>query len=253
MKKIWLLKSFSDHDKSYESKLQEAGFNVQLIPVISFKNVNLDAIKSCLQCPDDYSGIIFTSKQAVKAVQEKYSVLSVDQHKSWLSKKHFVVGEVTAKAVHESLGLNTLGSQCGNSKQLAEFIISQVPAFEKPLLFPCSNIKKDDLPKLLASNDRDFRALTCYKTLPHPNLKSLLQSAIKDGRMPDVMVFFSPSGVEFTIPILRNLGVSMTGISLVAIGPSTNVALVTENLPVASVCNAPTVDAVLYSIKGLNL
>ena len=69
--KVLLLKAPSDDDTkdSYQEHLQSLGFEVSLVPVIEFSWVNSDSLLAKLEEAESYSGIIFTSKRAVKAVE----------------------------------------------------------------------------------------------------------------------------------------------------------------------------------------
>lgn len=49
--------------------------------------------------------------------------------------------------------------------------------------------------------------VVAYKTVPHPNVGSQLERLLTDMQ-PDVLVFFSPSGVNTVVPLLTSLGAS---------------------------------------------
>lgn len=245
------MKSLAESNLKYEDILTSAGFHVNCVSPLQFKYVNASSLLDALNRPNDHSGIIFTSPRAVEAIHQQYSNLNVGLHSAWLDKKIFSVGETTANLIKEKLKFDAIGSHTGNAQQLAAFIIDEIPAFDKPLLFPCGNLKKENLPMLLAKQDRDFRALTCYETSCDPHLKTNVKSLVEDFGVADVLVFFSPSGVEYTIPILTGLGLNMCDMKFIALGPSTNAALVTANLPVAGVCASPAPDKLLHVLKAL--
>lgn len=253
MKTVWLVKaSGADGNHVYEDTVGRDGFCVKVISALNFHNVNESALLDALKSPLTHEGIIFTSARAVETTSLQYNKLCVNDHQAWTRKKIFAVGETTSSLVKKLLHLDAIGAHTGNGEQLAQFIIEQIPPFDKPLLFPCSNLKKDDLPLLLARNDRDFRAMTCYKTTPDLGLKENLKSLHETYGMANIIVFFSPSGVEFCIPALRSLNIQFCGVSFVAIGPSTNKALVEAGVPVAAVCAHPTPDDLLYTLQPLH-
>ena len=73
----------------------------------------------------------------------------------------------------------------------------------RPLLFPCSNLKRETLPRVLREAGLGLDSLNCYNTEPHPdilsNLHSLLEMlSISDGSSL-YTVFFSPSGVNYAL------------------------------------------------------
>ena len=252
MKTVWLLKSSESSDGRYSDTLNQAGFSAVVVPTLSFKWCNEGPLKDALQRPQDHAGIIFTSQRAVEAVAEIYGNLAVNIHHQWNEKKVFVIGEATQMAVQKLLKLSSIGQESGNALQLAPTIIRETKPFDKPLLYPCGNMGRDELPKLLAQQDRDFRALTTYQTSPHPHLSQTIQKLTAKGPMPDVAVFFSPSGVKFALPTLEDLKVATTGVKMVAIGPTTNTALVEHKQPVWGVCPSPSPDGLLRVLNGLH-
>ena len=69
--KVLLLKA-PNEDKSvdpYQEELENAGFQVRLVPVIEFNFVNSDQLGEKMENPTDYSGLALTSKRAVEAVK----------------------------------------------------------------------------------------------------------------------------------------------------------------------------------------
>lgn len=251
MKTVWLLKSSEGKDERYSDALGRAGFSAVVVPTLSFQWCNQGPLKDSLQRPQDHAGIIFTSQRAVEAVAEIYVKLAVSIHHQWSEKKIFVIGEATQMAVQNLLKLSSIGQEAGNAQQLAPIIIRETKPFDKPLLYPCGSMGRDELPKLLAQQDRDFRALTTYQTSPHPHLRQAIQKLIAVGQMPAVAVFFSPSGVMFAMPVFKDLNVDTTGVKIVAIGPTTNTALVEHKQPVWGVCPSPSPDGLLRVLAGL--
>lgn len=247
--KVWLLKSSEEGDDRYADALSTAGFSTVHVPTLTFKFTNQAPLKNALASPGDHSGIIFTSQRAVEAVSQLYSTLNVSCHHQWNDKKIFAIGEATSSAVLKQLKLNTIGKESGNAQQLAPVIFREIPAFDKPLLYPCGNLGRDELPKLLVSQDRDFRALTCYETSEHPQLKSSVQKWMNE-ELPMYIVFFSPSGVNFSLQVFKALGFTLNKVKVIAIGPTTNAALVKEGIPVFGVCSSPTPEGLLHVVKS---
>lgn len=252
MKTVWLLKSSEESDGRYSDALARAGLSAVVVPTLSFKWCNEAVLQDALQKPQDHSGIIFTSQRAVEAVAEIYLMLIAGIHHQWSEKKIFVIGEATKMAVQKHLKLPCIGQESGNAQQLAPIIIRETKPFDKPLLYPCGNLGRDELPKLLAQQDRDFRALTSYETKPHPQLRQTVQKLTTTGKTPHIVVFFSPSGVKFGLPVFHDLGVDLTGVKVVAIGPTTNTALVEEKQPVSGVCPSPSPDGLMHVLAGLH-
>ena len=68
---VMLLKAPCDDGTKdgYQEYLHSLGFDVSLVPVIEFSFINSDSLLTKLEDPDNYCGIIFTSKRSVKAVE----------------------------------------------------------------------------------------------------------------------------------------------------------------------------------------
>ncbi|KAG0715109.1 Uroporphyrinogen-III synthase [Chionoecetes opilio] len=251
MKTVWLFKSSEGNDERYSDALDQAGFLAVVVPTLSFQWCNEGPLRDSLQRPQDYAGIIFTSQRAVEAVAEIYTKLAVSIHHQWSEKKVFVIGEATQIAVQKLLKLASIGQESGNAQQLAPIIIREIQPFDKPLFYPCGNMGRDELPKLLAQQDRDFRALTIYQTSPHPHLRHTIQKLTAGGQIPDAVVFFSPSGVKFAFPTFEDLNMSTVCMKIVAIGPTTNTALVEHKQSVWGVCPSPSPDGLLHVLARL--
>ncbi len=71
----------------------------------------------------------------------------------------------------------------------------------RPLLFPCSRIRKDTLPAKLSAAGVPLEEVICYDTVPHPHFEENMESFLSNvspGEKVGV-VFFSPSGVSFVL------------------------------------------------------
>jgi uroporphyrinogen-III synthase len=116
---------------------------------------------------------IFTSKNAVKAIQNSGMIIS----------NCFCVGDNTKKLLQEN-DLNVLET-AQNASDLAKIIIKKYK--NDSFLFFCGNLRRDELPNLLEQNNVDVKEQIVYKT----HLKSN-----KFNRMFDGILFFSPSGIQ---------------------------------------------------------
>lgn len=219
-----------EDDDPYKKELQALGIRVQSVPVLSFEYCNLDVLKDHLQKHDEYYGIIFTSPRAVEAILQSIPDWNMSMQTQWKNHQHFAVGEATALSLSENIKLQSNGKGTGNALQLAELIIKCVPKNSKPLLFPCSSLRHETLPKLLQEAGILLNCITTYQTKPNLEMKTRIEKAVTDKGVPEYIVFFSPSGVKYAIPTLKDLLSSLTEVKLIAIGPSTEEALKKENL-----------------------
>ena len=212
----------------YVSAMQEADLCPSCVPVLGFSFVNLDELRVCLHQPGEYSGLILTSPRGVESVAQAVEPVTrrddwSELWSEWCAKPAYVVGEATAGAAAQ-LGLATRGSDSGSAELLAPYIISDNVADSKPLLFPSGNLRREVIPKHMKKHNIALRSITTYETTPHPDIETTLVGRYPAAQ-PDIIVFYSPSGVNFTFPVLKNLNYDMEKLKCVAIGPTTREAL----------------------------
>ena len=215
----------SSKDNEYEKELQNVGLNVTQIPVLAFIFINQDVLRQCLiRDYEDYEGIVFTSPRAVEAVNQ---VMNKEAKESWSRRQQrqqgghksvYVVGETTASKVHQLLGWQSLGSEAGNASNLAEIIAK----CEKPgskLLFPCGNLKRNELENGLRQASIGLHSVISYETQPREDLSSIIENM---NCQVDYVAFFSPSGVKAALPLLRKKWPQFDSkATVVAMGPTT--------------------------------
>ncbi|PIK55229.1 putative uroporphyrinogen-III synthase [Apostichopus japonicus] len=214
MMSVLLLRSTqanSSPDK-YQQVFSSASINIESTSPIGFEFFDLDKLYESIQKPGDFSGIIFSSPRTVQAVKlciEQYSSLeewsSSGLQVAWGRHPAFSVGTSTSSEA-ENVGFQTVGADCGNAENLVQVIFEKIQPNEPPLLFPCGTLRRDVIPKSLESRGVKFTPCIVYKTCPEPRLKENLEGYIKHhGRRPDAVVFFSPSGVQFSKMVLKEL------------------------------------------------
>ena len=136
----------------------------------------------------------------------------------------------------------------------------------KPLLFACGNIARETIPKRLKENEIPLECLTCYTTVPNQHFLSSFKQYLHNNNnnnnissgsgsgAPDVIVFFSPSGVEFFLSSIEEMVVDFDErVQLVAIGRTTQSALQVAGKKVHGVAAKPNPQALLESIISLDL
>nr|XP_027786195.1 uroporphyrinogen-III synthase isoform X1 [Marmota flaviventris]XP_027786196.1 uroporphyrinogen-III synthase isoform X1 [Marmota flaviventris] len=230
------------------------GLEATLIPVLSFEFLSLPSFSEKLSHPECYGGLIFTSPRAVEAVElclkkdNKTEVWEKSLKEKWNAKSVYVVGNATASLVSK-IGLDVEGENCGNAEKLAEYICSrESPAF--PLLFPCGNLKREILPKMLKDKGIQMESITVYQTIPHPGIQVNLDSYYSKQGVPASITFFSPSGLTYSLKHIQELsGDSIDQIKFAAIGPTTAHALTAKGLPVSCTAQSPTPQALAAGIR----
>lgn len=189
-----------------------------------------------------------TSQRSVESVNQAAS----DLPDAWKNKPHYCVGKKTGETASKLLGLThqLIGQDCGNAESLSALIVKdfQDGSLPLPLLFPCSNLKMDTLPRTLKEHNISVDIVTSYVTVPHPQLRdSIIQLAHK---VPNYLVFFSPSGVNYTLPLLREHNL-ITGVkvNVVSIGNTTARALEDAGICVNRICVKPTPEDLMEALK----
>lgn len=256
--KVLLLKDpKEDDDRGQDPYIRELGLyglEATLIPVLSFEFLSLPSFSEKLSHPEGYGGLIFTSPRAVEAVKlclekaNKTEAWETSLKEKWNSKSVYVVGNATASLVSK-IGLDPEGENCGNAEKLAEYICSRESS-ALPLLFPCGNLKRETLPRMLKDKGVPMESITVYQTIPHPGIQGNLSSYYSQQGIPASITFFSPSGLSYSLKHIQELsGDNIDQIKFVAIGPTTARALAAQGLPVSCTAESPTPRALAAGIR----
>lgn len=150
-----------------------------------------------MNTPDQWHGIVFTSPRAVQAVQAAVDTSVIAA--KWSSKKVFAIHGETAAMIQNDLHLQPQETETVNAVELSNYIVEcwQSHPWNRPLLFLCGDLRRDELPTRLQQHNIPFTELKVYKTLTGSQPFSL------EGIVPSWLVFFSPSGVQSLQQILQ--------------------------------------------------
>lgn len=250
MKRVVILKSESESADSYTCLLRENNFEPLFVPTLEFRYKNLDKLYEKLCTADAFSGIIFTSPRSVDACEQALNELGPTKiDAEWTKLHNYCVGEVTHNLIHVALDLNARGKHTGNANNLADFIFENLEGIrlERPFLFPCGNLRQDTLQLKLMDYGYFLDPIEVYETVAHSELEQNLKKALIDEKA-EYVAFFSPSGVNYTIAILKKLELDLQNFKLIAIGPSTRKCLETNGLEVYKTAEKPSVE---YLVKAL--
>jgi uroporphyrinogen-III synthase len=247
MPKVVLLKSESDGNDIFVEELNRNKFAVLSIASIDFGYKNLDTLADKLRKPTDYEGIIFTSPRSIVATQHCVQKDTDCLIKFWCDKRNFTVGEASYNHAKKLLSLETTGKDAGNAQNLSAIIIDDYGRknLSRPFLFPCGNLKQDILEKNLNERSIALECVEVYETIPHPNLESAVKNLKEQEDDIDFIVFFSPSGVKYSLPFMTHHNVQLSKIKLIAIGPSTKRCMSDNNLECYATCEKPSPESLL--------
>jgi uroporphyrinogen-III synthase len=77
-------------------------------------------------------------------------------------------------------------------------------------LFPCGNLTGDELSTKLSTKGVSVVTVTVYQTKVHQQLEQRLHEIVlQNSGFPEIVVYFSPSGMKFTIPVLVKMEVPL--------------------------------------------
>ncbi|KAM7537863.1 hypothetical protein Aperf_G00000069847 [Anoplocephala perfoliata] len=248
---VILLKSISEDAYSHESDpyvnaLNHKGIPVDLVETITFTFCGCLFERLC-KWRSSHSCIVFCSPRAVSAFTST-NLIGLPEDLC------FVVGPATSDFATK-VGFAPKGSHTGDAEKLARFIIENYhdDVSKSPVLLLVGAKHNPLLPTKLREAGLDVDEVVVYSSLPNPAFAAQLSSLIKKRKSrPLCLVFFSPSGVELTGPILSDfLLQSSVDIRAVAIGPTTASRIEALGLPLAGTCQSPTPEGLLECLQQL--
>lgn len=164
--------------KKYGIKIDFRPFiQVDPIPAKEFRKQKVDILK--------HTAIIFTSRNAVDHFFALCNDLKVDIPADM---KYFCISEQTANYLQKYIVVRKRKIFTGSRTAQDLIEILKKHKTEK-YLFPCSNIRKNDIPKFLADSEYEFSEAVIYETVAS-DLSDL------DDVFYDIIAFYSPSGIN---------------------------------------------------------
>ena len=184
----------------------------------------------------DYTAVIFTSRNAVDHYFRIANELRVEVPQTM---KYFCISEATAFYLQKYVQYRKRKIFHGrqNFIELAEIIKKHK---EEKYLLPCSDIHKASLSELLDENDINYTKAIIYKTLAS-DLSHL------DISQYDMLVFFSPAGVESLFKNFPEFKQNSTMIG--AFGPTTSEAIKNSGLTLNITAPTKTAPSMTMAIE----
>ncbi|XP_070162812.1 uroporphyrinogen-III synthase isoform X1 [Polyergus mexicanus] len=240
------LSEMNDKQETYIKTLESAGYTCECLQTLRFEFVNISELRACLSTADKYSGLILTSPRTVEAISLAVKGdANILYH--WQQIPVYCIGPATDSLARNQLNLqHCIGSESGNSKQLAERIILNIKKDSKPLLYPCSEIARETVACILNDNGVTIQKIVVYRTLASELLEQDLSKILK--KSPSIFVFFSPSTVEHITTQLKRNSSNIKDIKAVAIGPVTKNALINSGFNVYATADKPEPEALMRAI-----
>lgn len=174
-----------EQDSPYHKLAQKYDLKIDFRPFIQVEPVDLKEFRKQKIDILSHSAIIFTSRNAVDNLFRICSDLKIELPADM---KYFCVSEQTANYLQKYIVIRKRKLFVGlrTANDLLE-ILRKYP--KEKFLFPCSNIRKNEIPDFLVSEKLDYNEAIIYKTVAS-DLSDL------ENVYYDMICFFSPSGIN---------------------------------------------------------
>jgi len=150
---------------------------VEAVPIKDFRKQKVDILQ--------HTAIIFTSRHAVDHFFSICRELKIEMPPDM---KYFCISDQTSNYLQKYIVIRKrkIFSGLKDTKDLLEIIKKHK---NEKFLFPCSDIRKNDIPDFLTENNFNFSEAIMYHTVA-ANLSDLKNVYY------DILAFFSPSGIS---------------------------------------------------------
>ncbi len=224
--------------EKYDLKVDFRQFiQVDPVSIKEFRKQKIDIL--------NHSAIIFTSRNAVDHLFKICEALKIEMPADM---KYFCISEQTANYLQKYIVIRKRKIFTGyrTANDLIEILKKHK---NEKYLFPCSDIRKNDIPDFLESNGYQYSEAIIYRTVAS-DLSDL------ENVYYDILAFFSPSGINSLFANFPDFKQNKTRIA--AFGPTTAKAVKDANLILdiqAPLPNAPSMTGAieLYIKKANNI
>ncbi len=207
-----------ENDKSpYFALAKKYNVKIDFRPFIHVEGIDKQEFRQERIDFKDFTAVILTSKTAVdhyfRMAEETRFEVPDDM-------KYFCISEAVAYYLQKYVTYRK--RKIFHGKQTMLDLIDSIKKHKKErFLLPCSDILRESIPATLEENSIDFKKATLYKTVCS-DLSDL------ENVYYDMLVFFSPSGIESLLINFPDFKQNDTLIA--AFGPTTAKAIVDNNL-----------------------
>ena len=225
----------ADEKSPYFDLVSKYNIQIEFRPFIEIQGVAFRDFRRSKINILDHTAIIFTSRNAIDHFFRICGEARIDVPASM---KYFCISEQTANYLQKYIVIRKRKIFNG-TKTAAELLDLIKKHKNEKFLFPCSNIRRNDIPEFMDTTSLHFTEAVMYETLP-TDLSDLL---IKDY---DIIAFFSPSGVSSLLSNFPDF--EQDGTRLAAFGSTTAKAITDAGLTLdiqAPLPNAPSMTGAL--------
>lgn len=233
----------NDENSPYFKLAEKYKLKVDFRPFIQVDPVSIKEFRQQKVDILDHTAIIFTSRNAV---DHFFSICEEMKIEMPADMKYFCISEQTANYLQKYIVIRKRKIFTGHRTATDLLEIIKKHKNEK-YLFPCSDIRKNDIPDFLSENDFSFSEAIIYRTVAS-DLSDL------EDVYYDILAFFSPSGINSLLVNFPDFKQDKTRIA--AFGPTTARAVKDANMILdieAPLPNAPSMTgAIELYIKKAN-
>jgi len=225
----------SDDSSPYLKLAEKFNLKIDFRPFIQVEPVPLKDFRKQKIEILEHSAIIFTSRNAVDHFFDICKELKLEMPADM---KYFCISDQTANYLQKYIVIRKrkIFSGLKTPKDLIEILKKHKT---EKYLYPCSDIRKDDIPEFLKNNGYTYKEAIMYRTVAS-DLSDL------DDVYYDIIAFFSPSGINSLFVNFPDFKQNVTRIA--AFGPTTAKAVKDAGLFLdieAPLPNAPSMTGAL--------
>ena len=201
-----------DNKSPYYKLAEKYGLQVDFRPFIQIEPVSVKEFRKQKVDILNHTAVIFTSRNAVDHFFRICEGLKIEMPTDM---KYFCISDQTANYLQKYIVIRKRKIFVGSktAKDLIEILKKHK---NEKYIFPCSNIRKKDIPDFLKENGFEFTEAVIYRTVASD------LSDLADVNY-DIIAFFSPSGINSLLVNFPDFKQNDTRIA--AFGPTTSKAV----------------------------
>lgn len=232
---ILVTQSRPDEKSPYFDLAAKYNISIDFRPFIQIQGVSFKDFRKQKINILGHTAIIFTSRNAI---DHFFRICLEGRVEVPADMKYFCISEQTANYLQKYIVIRKRKIFTG-TKTAAELMEIIKKHKTEKFLFPCSNIRRNDIPEFMDTSVLHFTEAVMYETVP----TDLTDIDIKSF---DIIAFFSPSGVSSLMSNFPDF--QQNGTRMAAFGPTTAKAIAEAGLILdieAPLPNAPSMNGAL--------
>jgi uroporphyrinogen-III synthase len=225
----------ADENSPYFELARKYNIKVDFSPFIQIDGIPFKEFRKQKINILDYSAIIFTSRNAI---DHFFRICNEGRIEVPATMKYFCISEQTANYLQKYIVIRKRKIFAG-TKTATELIDLMRKHKKEKFLYPCSDVRRNDIPEFADTEEFQFTEATMYQTV------SADLSNLEDVYY-DIIAFYSPSGIKSLYDNFPDFEQNAT--RLAAFGPTTAKAVLDAGLFLdiqAPLPNAPSMTGAL--------